>query len=149
MFSVSRRRDKRFWTEWQQQFPKHMNLYHIFRRFIGNLCVVILSCILFVKHEHTLCLFFPAFAWWVTSLLATNKDSAFCSRVSWSTSWCIPFVLSPFWFTWTFFIAHSEVKLKGDVDAVPFFRSFWIGSASDRINVCPSGLYCRFYLNTF
>jgi hypothetical protein len=48
-------------------------------------------------------------------------------------SWCVPFNLSSTWFTWTFLMAYSEIKLKSSGDkGSPWFRSSWIGELSEK-----------------
>lgn len=95
IFLDNKPEDIRLWTKWYQAFPlsspalnlfmkamlickvcsKIFKLCHTFKGFITYLNTVILSCILFIRHEHILSILSIYF--WTNLLTVTNTTSTF------------------------------------------------------------------------
>ena len=50
-----------------------------------------------------------------------------------TTSWSVPLIVPPFWFSWTFSVTYCTVQLKSSSHrAHPCFRPFWTGNLSHK-----------------
>jgi hypothetical protein len=59
-------------------------------------------------------------------------------------SWCVPFNISPSWFSWTLLMVYSKAKLKSNGDKVSLcFRPFWMINLLDRFLPIWTLLLCQ------
>ena len=113
-------------------------LHNIFKGFITYLYSVILSCILFTRHVHTLRSVSNSF---LISLL-TNDCWSFCvflyslytstnklTSSAWTGTWWIKLNFNPSHFAWTHLMTYSKENLENSGNKVPpCFRTFLIGN---------------------
>jgi len=123
-------------------------LFHTFKEFITYFYVVILSCVLVLRHDHILSLLSTYFY----NNLLTNDYRSFCIFLySIYTSTQHSNISSinhkPSWFACTFQTANSKAKLISNSDKSSHcFKPFFIGYISDML-ASPDSSW--FHLGTF